>query len=147
MELAQFDTKSAHMKRLLIVDTYAPHEDVDRIMEQVCHVDPLAQGLKYDSNAYQSAKGIERYRPRQGAAAGAEDNIRMRPGVVHVSFELPDNQDVLARVVESIFQAHSYQEPVIRVHHILAAGRVDWMVGAIQIGGGTRQATGKGGEE
>lgn len=121
MELAKFDTKSVHMARVLVVDVYAPQEDVDRIMEHVCDVDPLAQGLKYDSNAYQSSMGIERYRPRQGAAAGAEECIRLRPGVVRISFELPDDQDVLARVAEAIFQTHSYQEPVIRVHHILSS--------------------------
>ena len=121
MELAEFNTKSVYMTRVLMVDIYAPHEDVDRIMEHVCKVDPLAQGLKYNSNAYQSAEGVERYRPRQGAAAGAEENVRMRPGIVRVSFELPDDQDVLARVVETIFQVHSYQEPVIRVHHTLSS--------------------------
>lgn len=121
MELAQFDTKSVHMARVLIVDTYAPRQDVDRIMEHVCGVDPLAQGLKYDSNAYQSADGVERYRPRQGAAAGAEEEVRKRPGIVCISFELPDDQDVLARVVEAIFQVHAYQEPVIRAHHILSS--------------------------
>jgi len=121
MQLDEFNTKSVHMTRVLIVDTYAPSADIDRIMEHVCKVDPLAQGLKYDSNAFQSADGVERYRPRQGAAAGPEENVRMRPGVVRISFELPDDQDVLARVVETIFQVHCYQEPVIRVQHTLSS--------------------------
>lgn len=121
MPLDEFSTKSVRMTRLLIVDTYAPAQDVDRIMEHVCEVDPLAQGAKYDSNAYQSAGGIERYRPRQGAVAGLEDNVRVRPGVVRISFELPDDQDVLGRVVEAIFKVHCYQEPVIRVHPILSS--------------------------
>jgi hypothetical protein len=43
-----------------------PAEDVDRIMEQVVKVAPLTMG-KYDSNAYQSPAGIERYRPLEGA--------------------------------------------------------------------------------
>lgn len=121
MELAEFSTKSVCMVRLLMVDTYAPVEDVERIMQHVCKVDPLAQGLRYDSNAYQSADGVERYRPREGAVAGVEENVRLRPGVVRISFELPDDQDVLAGVVEAIFNVHSYQEPVIRVHHILSS--------------------------
>lgn len=121
MELVEFSTKSVCMTRLLMVDTYAPAEDVERIMQHVCKVDLLAQGLKYDSNAYQSADGIERYRPRQGAVAGSEETVRLRPGVVRISFELPDDQDVLAGVVEAIFNVHCYQEPVIRVHHILSS--------------------------
>ncbi len=121
MELGSFHTRSVEMVRLQIVDIYAPAEDVERIMEHVCDVDPLAQGVKYDRNAYQSAAGIERYRPLKGAAAGAEETVRMRPGIVRISFELPDDQELLAKVVETIFQVHSYQEPVIRVHHILSS--------------------------
>ena len=76
---------------------------------------------KYDSNAYQTGEGIERYRPREGAAAGAETDLRKRPRIVEVSFELPDDQSVIAQVIELIFQTHSYQEPVIRLQNILAS--------------------------
>jgi hypothetical protein len=76
---------------------------------------------KYDSNAYQSAAGMERYRPLEGAAAGPESEVRKRPGVVEVSFELEEDQALLERVVELIFQLHSYQEPVIRVESILGS--------------------------
>jgi hypothetical protein len=75
----------------------------------------------YDSNAYQSGEGIERYRPLEGAAAGAETELRKRPGTVEVSFELPDEQQVIENVVETIFQTHSYQEPVIRIATVLTS--------------------------
>jgi hypothetical protein len=80
---------------------------------------PLTMGA-YDSNAFQSGPGVERYRPLEGAVAGPEAEVRKRPGVVEVSFELPDDQELVGRVIEAIFQAHSYQEPVIRVQTILA---------------------------
>jgi hypothetical protein len=118
--LQNFETKSVRMERLLLVTVQMPSEDVDRIMEEVVKAAPLLMG-KYDSNAYQSAVGIERYRPLEGAAAGAEKEIRKRPGVVEVSFELADDQPLLERVIESIFRVHSYQEPVIRVQNILAS--------------------------
>lgn len=121
MKIEGFETKSVRMERLLIVDVYAPEEDVDRIMGNVCKIDPLAQGVKYDSNAYQTAPGVERYRPLEGAAAGPETGVRKRPGVVKVSFELADDQDRLERIVEAMFQVHSYQEPVIRVQHVLSS--------------------------
>ena len=119
MEAPGFETKSVRMERLRLLQVFAPVGDVDRIMEQVCKIVPLTQG-SYDSNAFQSATGIERYRPRDGAAAGAETELRMRPGVVEVSFELPDDQHVLEAVIETIFQVHSYQEPVIRVQEVLS---------------------------
>ncbi len=115
-----FETKSLRMERLLQVSVFAPEEDADRIMAHVCEIAPLAQGERYDSNAQQSAPGIERYRPLEGAVAGAETEVRKRPGIVALSFELPDDQALLEQVVETVFQVHSYQEPVIKVHQILA---------------------------
>ena len=64
-------------------------------------------------------EGIERYRPLEGAAAGPESDLRKRPRIVEVSFELPDDQAVIEQVIEIIFQTHSYQEPVIRVQNML----------------------------
>ena len=116
-----FETKSVCMERLLQMSVFAPEEDVDRIMEHVCQIVPLAQGDSYDSNAYQSAPGVERYRPLEGAAAGSETEVRKRPGVVEVSFELPDNQELLEQIVETIFQVHSYQEPVIKVQSVMVS--------------------------
>jgi hypothetical protein len=108
------------MKRVLLMTFQAPGEDVDRIMGEVIKVTPLVMG-KYDSNSYQTNAGIERYRPREGAAAGAEADVRKRPGTVEVSFELPDDRQIVDRVIEAIFQSHSYQEPAIRLQHLLSS--------------------------
>ena len=120
MGVQSIETKSVRMERLILVTVQMPAEDVDRIMDEVVKAAPLVMG-KYDSNAFQSAAGIERYRPLEGAAAGAEKEVRKRPGVVEVSFELADDQPLLECVIESIFQVHSYEEPVIRVQSILAS--------------------------
>jgi hypothetical protein len=56
MEMHGFETRSVRMERLLLVTVQAPAEDVDRIMEEVVKIAPLAMG-KYDSNAYQSDAG------------------------------------------------------------------------------------------
>ena len=117
---SNFETKSVRMERMVLLALQAPVDDVDRIMEAVVKVAPLTMG-KYDSNAYQSGPGIERYRPLEGAAAGPETELRKRPGTVEVIFELPDDQNVIEQVIEVIFQTHSYQEPVIRLQNILAS--------------------------
>ncbi len=114
--LAPFETKSVRMAPLLLVSVQAPMEDVGRIMDHVARIAPLALG-KYGSNAFRSAAGIERYRPLEGTG----EAIRKRPGVVEVAFRLADDRDMLARVVEAIFQAHSCREPVIAVCEILAS--------------------------
>jgi hypothetical protein len=120
MQSQGFETKSVRMERLVAVHLFAPTEDVDRIMEHVCRIIPLSQGA-YDSNAFQSAAGIERYRPLEGAAAGAETELRKRPGVVEVSFGMPHDQVLLEQVIEAIYQVHSYQEPVIKVQEVLVS--------------------------
>ena len=115
-----FGTRSVRMERMLLLTFQAPPHDVDRILAEVVGITPLAMG-NYDSNAYQSGAGIERYRPLAGAAAGPETEVRRRPDTVEVSFELPDDQSLAARVIEAIFQTHSYQEPVIRLQEVLAS--------------------------
>jgi hypothetical protein len=118
--LAGFETKSVRMAAMLQVSVQAPPEDVERIMAAVVALAPLVMG-KYDSNAFQSAGGIERYRPLEGAAAGPEAEVRKRPGVVQVGFHLPKDPDLLERVIEAIFAVHSYQEPLITVTHVLVS--------------------------
>ncbi len=117
---SNFETKSVRMEPMVLLNLQAPADDVDRIMEAVVKVVPLTMG-KYDSNAYQTGEGIERYRPLEGAVAGPETDLRKRPRIVEVSFELPDDQAVIEQVIEIIFQTHSYQEPVIRVQNIWAS--------------------------
>lgn len=112
-----FETHSVHMEAVFLVTVLAPSEDVDRIMARVAEIVPLTMG-NYDNNAYESAPGIERYRPLEGAAAGAELAVRKRPGVVTISFQLAREQAVLAEVIEAIFQIHSYQEPLITVQEV-----------------------------
>lgn len=117
--MQEFETASLVMQRMLRLTVQCPTEDVPRLAA-VAKVAPLAMG-KYDNNSYQSAAGIERYRPLDGAAVGAETDVRERQGVVEVGFELPDDEALIARVVEAVFQAHSYQEPVIRLEAILTS--------------------------
>lgn len=120
MTIEPFETHSVRMEKMYLVSFQAPVEDVDRIMSAVVEVAPLRMG-NYDSNAWQSAGGIERYRPLEGAAAGAESDLRKRPDVVEVTFELPIDEALVREVVERIFQVHSYQEPVIRLRSTLVS--------------------------
>jgi hypothetical protein len=115
-----FETEATRMEAQFLVSFQAPLEDVDRILAHVMAITPLRIGA-YDGNAYQSGPGIERYRPLEGAAAGPELNVRQRPGVVEVAFQMPRDETLLERVVEAIFQIHSYQEPTILVAEILAS--------------------------
>jgi len=116
----EFLTPSLRFEPLWRVTFQAPPEDVERVMAEVGKVASLAIG-NYDCCAYQTAAGTERYRPLQGAAAGAETDIRLRPDVVEVSFQIARDEALLMQVAEAIFAVHSYEEPVITVQDILAS--------------------------
>ncbi|MBL9046026.1 MAG: hypothetical protein JNK34_01760 [Tabrizicola sp.] len=109
-----FQTDSCNLTPIQILSFQAPGADVERIIAAVTALTPLSIGA-YDGCAWISAPGTERYRPRPGAASGPEETPRLRPGVVEVTFELPDDAGLATRVVEAIFQSHSYHEPVIRL--------------------------------
>ena len=117
----EFDTLSVAMRKAWLFEVQTPDEDVNRIMEAVVAIDPLAMTQAYDSNAFVSAPGTERYRPREGAVAGKEEAVRERPGVVRLIFEVTGDAEGLKRLVEAIFQIHAYQEPIIRIAEYLTA--------------------------
>ncbi len=110
--LQPFETHSVRMENILLITVQAPTEDMDRIASAVGKLTPLLLG-KYDQNTFETATGLERYRPLEGAAAGAETELRKRPGVATLSFQIPFDSTLLEEIVECIFQTHSYQEPVI----------------------------------
>ncbi len=113
-----FDTRPIVMEPFWLVAFQAPEEDIDRIFSEVLKITPLVQG-KTDSNAFRHCGGIEYYRPLEGAPTGAEDNIRRRPKVDEMRFFLPRDLKVLKQVVETIYEVHSYYEPVISVMETL----------------------------
>ena len=75
----RLETKSIIFKDVVLLTVQAPVEDVERIMAEVVRITALSMGA-YDSNAYQTAAGVERYRPLEGAAAGAHGPQTSRHG-------------------------------------------------------------------
>lgn len=120
-ELQEFETESVWMRRLHLVEVGAPPGGVDRILAAATAIDPLAAGPHYDRVSHASAPGDERYRPRDGAVAGAEKEVRCRPGVVFLRFEVEGEDTGLARRVEAIFQVHAYRDATIRVGAVPSA--------------------------
>lgn len=96
----------------------APPDDIDRIFDRITEVAPLVHG-KTDRNAYRSPGGVEYYRPLEGTPTGAEDAVRKRPDVDEMKLFLPRDPVLLDRVIEAIYEVHSYYEPVIIVQEVL----------------------------
>lgn len=144
MEIAMqsFQTHSSRMSPALVVSFQTPVQDLGWIMAAVAALTLLAIG-DYDNGAFVAAPGTERYRPRPGAASGAEEHMRERSGVVEVSFELPDEPDLAARVVEAIFQSQPIRNPSSVSGPPCPAGRRVWKTGPTPTAGGTRPPTGR----
>lgn len=113
-----FETNAIVMEPQWLVSFQAPVQDVDRIFERITEVISLQHG-KTDKNAYRAPSGIEYYRPLEGTPTGAEDEVRKRPNVDEVRFVIPRDQDVASKVIEAIYEVHSYYEPVIYVQEVL----------------------------
>jgi len=113
-----FETNPIVMEPHWMVSFLAPIEDIDRVFERIADVVPLPYG-KTDKNAYRAASGMEYYRPLEGTPTGAEDDVRKRPDVDQLSVVIPRDQAVAAKVVEAIYEVHSYYEPVIYIQEVL----------------------------
>ena len=96
----------------------APEEEVDFVFDEIIKVAPLVYG-KTDRNAIRTAPCYEYYRPMEGTPTGAEDETRKRPGIVEMWITIPPDQTQLEKIIEVIYQYHSYYEPPISVEPIL----------------------------
>ena len=112
-----FDTRPIQMLPMWQVAFLAPDEDVDRVFDAVAEITPLEYG-KTERNGYRLPAGIEYYRPLDEAPTGA-DEPRQRPNVNQMRFFIPRDTDILSRVIEAIYETHSYYEPPITVTEIL----------------------------
>ncbi|MEM7256759.1 MAG: hypothetical protein AAF404_05170 [Pseudomonadota bacterium] len=101
----------------------APVEDIDRIFDSITDITPLVQG-KTDKNGYRAASGFEYYRPLEGTPTGAEDALRRRPDVDEMSILIPRDQSLLEKIIDAIYEVHSYYEPVIVVAEVLRSESV-----------------------
>jgi hypothetical protein len=69
---------------------------------------------KYDRVAYIDAEGMEQYRPLAGSKAGAQQTVTRTPSRV-VTVSVVHDRAMLQKVVDAIYQAHPYEEPVIYI--------------------------------
>jgi hypothetical protein len=74
---------------------------------------------KTDQNAFRASSGSEYYRPMEGTPTGAETETRKRPGITEMNLAIPTDQALLEKIMEVIYDKHSYYEPPISVEPIL----------------------------
>jgi len=96
----------------------APEDEIDPLFDEIIKVAPLVYG-KTDRNAIRAAPCHEYYRPMDGTPTGAEEATCKRPGIVEMSLSIAPDRQQLERIIDRIYQYHSYYEPPISVEPIL----------------------------
>ncbi len=113
-----FEIDSIRMMPYWRIRFSAPADEIDALFDEIIKVAPLVYG-KTDRNAIRAAPSHEYYRPLAGTPTGAESDTRKRPGIVEMAMMIPPDQTQLEKIIETIYQHHSYYEPPITVEPIL----------------------------
>ena len=96
----------------------APEDEIDGLFDAIKAIAPLVYG-KTDQNAFRASSGYEYYRPMKGTPTGAETETRKRPGITEMNLSIPTDQALLEKIIDTIYEMHSYYEPPISVEPIL----------------------------
>lgn len=122
-DLRNYSAVSGGLVPVFTVEIQTVPEDVDRILDAVMEVHPLAFG-RYERNASVSAIGKETSEPRENSTThahgqGFEVGGRETYPMVEVKISIERDLRRLEGVMDAILDVHHYEEPVIFV-------REDW---------------------
>ena len=84
------------------------------------HISALEQsGLNYldegDQVSFEMPQGIENFRPLKGSAGSSVTLQADKYKTMQLSFSVPRNASLRAKVLKVIYWAHSYEEPVVNI--------------------------------
>ena len=116
-------------QRSFICEAYAvdesaelgPHRrsDDERVRQAVTDAVGLEYG-PYEVVAFESGAGVQFFRPKQGSKLGdTAETVKMPARVL--TFSVVGDTASLAKAVEAVRHAHSYEEPVIMVQQVWAS--------------------------
>mgnify|MGYP000002887251 CR=1 FL=1 len=123
-DLSAYKAVSGHFVPVWTLEIQTLPEDVDKILDGVLTVHPLAYG-RYQRNASVSAPGVETSRPAEETTT-ALHKAGFQPGqtesypMVELKISIERDNDMLAKVMDVIHYLHHYEEPVIFL-------REDWV--------------------
>lgn len=97
--------------------------DDERVRQAVTDAVSLEYG-PYEGVAFESGAGMQFFRPKQGSKLGdTAESVEMPARVL--TFTVTGDAAKLAKAVEAVRHAHSYEEPVIIVQQVWAS-RADY---------------------
>jgi hypothetical protein len=90
-----------------------PDQNAKTVVEEILKQTDLKYG-DYDSVAFKTATGVQQFRSLGSGRNTATETVVEVP-CLELSFFLENDDALLARVVEAIYAAHPYEEPVVFV--------------------------------
>lgn len=119
--------KTCKFEKSWMVRVELADRDDSRVREAVTTAVGLRYG-DYQGVAFEGGHGMQFFQPLEGSVMGDKphdgemwDFMRTVEMPVRVlTFSVPMDVQVLARAVEAVRESHSYEEPVITVHEVLA---------------------------
>lgn len=118
-------TRIRNIERVLQIEIQTTPKDVDKIINSVMAVDPLAHGA-HRRNAVVTAVGSERYlldeKPLKPVPLDAANDMQTRPSLLIV-ISVARRRQTLRRVLRAIRDVHHDTEPLIFIKRCWAINR------------------------
>ncbi|MFN4140713.1 hypothetical protein [Aestuariivirga sp.] len=92
--------------------------DSVKVRNAVVEVAGLCYG-NYDGVCFETAAGIQYFRPLSGSQGGEQAETVGLPVRV-LTFSIPRDEELLSKVIDAIVDVHSYEEPVIHISEAMA---------------------------
>ena len=110
---ATIEDKAFGLEPAYIVSVNVPSEAVEKVLGSITNSVSLEYG-NYDHVAFRSATGVEQFRPLQGSRAGEQTALSEVP-TTRITFAIPEDVNLLHKVIAAALYAHPYEEPVVHV--------------------------------
>lgn len=111
MTLPKLDTHRFKPEKGLRLLVQVPDTDTQRLVDAVLAVTALRYG-DYDSVTFRTSPGTQQFRSLGRGRNAATKRVVEVP-CVELSFFLPDDEVTATKILEAIYSAHPYEEPVI----------------------------------
>ncbi|SFL23449.1 hypothetical protein SAMN04488518_1259 [Pseudovibrio ascidiaceicola] len=117
MTLPNLTTERFTPERGFRITVQIPDQNAQTVVEHVLKETPLRYG-DYDSVTFKTATGVQQFRSLGSGRNTATEDVVVVP-CMELSFFILDDDVLVARVVEAIYSAHPYEEPVVFVEACL----------------------------
>ncbi len=117
LDTRRLEPEGATIEEEYLVRVQIPADDVSRILETIINVSPLRYG-NFEQVAFRYNAGTQQFKPLEGSISGETELIHVPCD--EISFTVPKNDEMIAAVIEAIFESHPYEEPVILIQEVMS---------------------------